>query len=871
MIKTARAFRPRCFAMLLASTAAMLPAVVLAQSQAPSDPATVQGAQPVAAAASAPVNDGLSDIIVTANRREERNQDVPIAITAFSPERLQQQNITSAQDLQATVPSLVVGANGQGSRDSQTPTLRGQGSTFQASPGVVLYLNEVPLPSPITLSQQGGPGNFVDLENLQVLAGPQGTLFGRNTTGGAVLLVPHKPTSEFGGYIQGKYGNYDDKELEGVLNIPIVEDKLLVRVVGAYQDRDGFTRDVVWNKDRDDKHWYSGRIGVTFRPTERIDNYLMAYGAYSRFNGTGHIHEGFNIDGTAGLAQLGLCSNTPLATSGPFSCDVYRAATAEAQALGPRRTAHGIDDFQKTKTWGITDTLNYEMTDELVLRNIVSYQEFKSFYRYDADATVLQQYDVDPYKLPVPGQATLPGLGTPIVYNNASPITTPRDSYKQFTEELQLQGTFLDKRLTVTAGAFYFNQTPNAEQAGSATNYCPAGLTGTPLPATFNPDGTVATAPVCVANATPGYVATKSKALYAQGTFDFGALTPTLDSLRLTGGFRYTWDTITGFSNSYTPTLTGQYICSSTSALVGDIDGCSFGAKLKSKAPTWIIGLDYKPVHDLLVFAKVSRGYKAGGFNPYAVFADTRTFEPEKVTSYEAGFKADFRVAGAPARLNASYYYLNYANIQKATGDFNPVTRASGARINSAKAHVQGIELDASIRPIRAIEIGGTFSYTDFKYTQYSLPSNGFLPDCSGNVQPAGAPNDLTCLKGQYVVPYIFSLRTTITLPVPERLGTASLFISYSHNSAQHTEAVVVPPNQPFERLAGFGLLNASLDWNNIAGSGIDAGLFGSNLTKKLYRISNSDVFQGGSLLVASTIYGEPRMYGVRLRYRFGS
>ena len=148
-----------------------------------------------------------ADIIVTAQRRAERAQDVPIAITAFSPERLQQQNITQSQDLNASVPSLVVGSAGQGSRDSQTFTLRGQGATFQASPGVVLYLNEVPLPAPITLSQQGGPGNFVDLENLQVLAGPQGTLFGRNTTGGAILLVPHKPTKDFTGSLLAKYCN----------------------------------------------------------------------------------------------------------------------------------------------------------------------------------------------------------------------------------------------------------------------------------------------------------------------------------------------------------------------------------------------------------------------------------------------------------------------------------------------------------------------------------------------------------------------------------------------------------------------------------------------------------------------------------------
>jgi iron complex outermembrane receptor protein len=248
----------------------------------------------------------------------------------------------------------------------------------------------------------------------------------------------------------------------------------------------------------------------------------------------------------------------------------------------------------------------------------------------------------------------------------------------------------------------------------------------------------------------------------------------------------------------------------------------------------------------------------------------TRTFEPEKVTSYEAGFKSDFRIAGVPTRLNATYYYLNYKNVQKATGDFNPDTGASGARINSARAHVSGVELEASIRPWQPLEIGGTFSYTHFKYTAYSLPSNGFLPDCSGKVLAPGTPTDLTCLKGQYVVPYIYSFHVAVNLPIAQDMGNAALFVNYAHNSAQHTEATVVPPNQPGEKLSPFGLLNVSLDWNDIARSGLDAGLFVTNATNKLYRISNSDVFQGGSLLSRATIYGEPRMYGMRLRYHFG-
>ncbi|WP_157218136.1 TonB-dependent receptor [Flavisphingomonas formosensis] len=790
------------------------------------------------AAAATPPNvretQGIQEIIVTAQRRQERNQDVPISITAFSAESIQQRNITQSQDLQASVPSLIVGANGQASRDSQTFTLRGQGATFQASPGVVVYMNEVPLPAPITLSQQGGPGNYVDLENLQVLAGPQGTLFGRNTTGGAILLVPHKPTDTLEGWVQGKYGNYNNKEIEAVLNVPVVSDKLLVRVVGAYHDRDGYTKDVIHDKDLDNTHWYSGRIGITFRPSDNFENYTMAYGAYSKFNGTGQIHKGFNI---AGLQAVGFCVDPPFSPPGPsgiaVSCDYYRGLTQQANELGPRKVAPGVLQSQKTKTWGITNTSTLNFNDELTARNIVSYQKFKSFYYYDGDGTIVQQYDAS---LPI--------------------NTRPRDYLEEFTEELQLQGSYLDKHLTFTVGGFYYDQKPAGEQGVNAIVYCPAAFSG-----------------FCAPSNASVNVRNKSKALYAQATLDFGAIVPALEGLRLTGGYRYTWDTIKGSAFSYSPVGPSAYLCSNSGDIVTSNPeaGCSFGATLHSKAPNWLIGLDYKIFRNTLIFAKVSRGYKAGGFNSYSVYPNTRTFDPEFVTSYEGGFKSDFKLGMVPARLNASYYYLNYKNIQKATGDYNPSTNASGARINAAKAHVKGVEVEATVKPFPVLELGGTFSYTDFKYTQYNIVATGLVPDCSGALPTPGAIVNMSCLPGQYVAKYIYSFHASVNQPLAGNAGTLSFFVNYAHNSDQHTEAVVVESAQPGERLKGFGLLNMSLDWNNIYGSRIDAGLYVTNATNKLYRISNTDVYQQGSLLTWATIYGEPRMYGLRLRYRFGA
>lgn len=808
-------------------------ASMLALSSGIASAQTADQAAPPAGATAAPAADQrVGDIVVTAQRRKERSQDVPISITAFSADRLEQQNISKPQDLQATVPSLVVGANGQGSRESQSFTLRGQGATFQASPGVVVYLNEVPLPSPITLSQQGGPGNFVDLENLQVLAGPQGTLFGRNTTGGAVLLTPRKPQNELGGWIEGQYGNYNNKVVEGALNVPVIPDKLLVRIVGAYHDRDGYTRDVVHNKDLDNTHWYSGRIGITYRPVDGVENYLMVYGSNSSNNGTGLIHKGFNIPGLQGV---GFCVDPPLSPPGPsgiaVSCDYYRGLTAQANALGPRATAPGVDPGQDTRTWGAENTTSIDIAEGLVVRNIFSYQRFWSRYYYDGDGTIAQQSDP---------------------YTRASKL--PADNYQGITEELQLQGNLLDHKLIFTTGAFYYDQKPAGAQGLTDIVYCPAAFTG-----------------YCPTNSRSVSVRTVSKALYAQATLDLGLVTPALDRLKLTAGYRHTWDTITGSAYAYTPTASGSYICSDTNNIVASDpqQNCQFGARLKSNAPTWTVGLDYKFLGNVLLYGKISRGYKAGGFNSYAVRPDTRTFLPEHLTSYEGGFKSNFHLGTMPAQFNASYYFSDYSNIQKAAGDFNLTSLASGARINAAKAHVQGVEVETTIRPIRQLELGGNFSYTNFRYTDYKIAANG-LPDCSGTIPVYPAQANISCLAGQYIAPYIFSVHGTLGDKLPGNLGDLSLFVSYSYTAPQHTEATVLPPGQPGEKLAAFGLLNASLDWKGIGGSNLDAGLFVNNALNKLYRISNTDVYQTGSLLSWATIYGEPRMYGLRLRYHFG-
>ena len=797
----------------------------------------------------------MSDIIVTAQRREERAQDVPIVISVFSKERLQQLGVTEPQDLYGNVPSLVSGTQGQASRDVQSFSIRGQSTGFLALPSVATYLNEVPLVSSISLSLQGGPGLFLDLANVQVLSGPQGTLFGRNTTGGAVLVTAQRPTDRFEGYLEGGIGNYDLRSIEGAINLPIITDKLAIRVAGAYYDRDGYTHDLVWDKARDDQHWYTGRVSILFTPTDRITNNLMIYGSKSRNNGPGYVNRGFRLGSTAAP-----CSDLP-GTPPLSSCNIYRRQTEISQQIGPRKTRNDADSYSNIDSWGAINTTDLELSDELTLRNIASYQKLKVDYGADTDGTPLQAYQItqsaDFPDFPVPGLTD--EFGIPVGgYNNEVKLSQPRDYLEQVTEELQLQGKALGNKLTYAVGAFYIDTTPASEWASAAVQFCAAANTGNPL--------------LCPGTRSLSGVSNKSRALYGQATLDFGALSPALDSLRLTAGYRYTWDTVSGYSISWSPRPDGRVTCSLLGGAQSSIDACRYEATLKTKAPTWTIGLDYKPVDEVMVYGKVTRGYKAGGFNSVAVSPLFRTFQPERLTSYEVGFKSDWRLGSMPGRLNVTYYYSDYSNIQRPGGDFNLSTFAGGAKILAASATIQGLEAEMSIRPFEGLEIGGTLSHTDADYKKFEFTSLGADYTCLAGggfaLAPFGTKVDAKCVPFQFVTPWIYNIHANAQIPMGKNMGDLSFLITYSHFSKQATAPAGDPAFEPGTLLEAYGLLNMSLDWRNVAESGFDASLFVTNATNKLYRVSNTNVFN--SVGVWASLYGEPRMYGLKLRYRFG-
>jgi iron complex outermembrane receptor protein len=706
----------------------------------------------------------------------------------------------------------------QQSRDEQVFYLRGQGPNGGSggSPGVIAYFSEVPFTG-------SGPGIYFDLGNLQVLRGPQGTLFGQNTTGGAVLFEPMHPTNNFEGYVQLTLGDYNRQGVEAAVNVPIIEDKLLVRVAGSRETRDGYTRDLTTHQDLDNRDYWSGRIGVTWRPTDDFENYLVYDSLYSHTNGTGLTLQTVNTGPDLNLDPTGNFLQGSFART--FTVPVVEAALARAQALGPRTVETDINGLDKTYSWGITDIARYDVSDNFTIKNIFGYREIKNLLRSDFDGTPLLQG----------------GYDTPDGWevNNA-----------QYSDEIQFQGKSLDDKLSWIGGAFYEFLHPagyTVARVPSTTALAP-GL-AVPLAVFGNAYGQNALG--------PEGETTRTEALFLQGTYDFSGISPDLEGLKFTAGARYTWDYR---SNSNFSTIVIDLSKLGAGNLVlpcGPASGlaCTY-ANHTFQAPTWTADLDYQITPEALVYAKGSRGFKAGGFNGAGGTLFPNKYESEYVTDVEVGLKADWDIMGVKTRTNVDGFHDDYRNAQRAVGvqfdlvPGNPSTNTSTTVIADGNAVVQGIEFEGTVIPFNGLEMTASWSYVDAHYTKFFIPTVG----------------DRTNLPYPFVPKNKFGFTADYTLPfVPEDMGNVHVIADYTHTGRiqYSTDSREPDGDEP-----GYGLLNLRVNWNNVAGQPFDASFFMTNATDNLYSIGKFGIYTTEGFV--SQLYGEPQMWGFQLRYRFG-
>ncbi|HTJ63071.1 MAG TPA: TonB-dependent receptor plug domain-containing protein, partial [Alphaproteobacteria bacterium] len=344
------------------------------------DPTTVVIKMPDKSSAAGPrpaavrQEDGeIAEVVVTARRREEKVQSIPLAVTVFNQTAIEKHQIKEIRDLVRYVPSIGAQSNQSDANAPFSNILR-----LRGLPGTEIYFAEVPLGNAdyqIGTGLQHGlsDGNLYDLEDVEIVKGPQGTLFGKNSVGGLISIQPKKPTNQFEGYFRTTFGNYGNKENEFAVNIPIVEDKLLVRAAGQMQQRDGYTQNLLTGKDLDNKDYYAWRIGVTLKPTDDFQNYLLYDGYWQHTNGTGtivsFINPGFQF---APGVTLG-----PTPNSYAFYPDLIKNFNKQ-RAAGVRAVVG--DDLQgigKDYFYGFTDIATWDISESLTLKNIAAARVYK--------------------------------------------------------------------------------------------------------------------------------------------------------------------------------------------------------------------------------------------------------------------------------------------------------------------------------------------------------------------------------------------------------------------------------------------------------------------------------------------------------------
>jgi iron complex outermembrane receptor protein len=790
----------------------------------------------------------VNEIIVTARRMEERLQDVPISITVLNQSQIEERNIVNPQDLATYVPSLSANTN-FGSENSSF-AIRGFVQDIGTAPSVGVYFGDVVAPrgasNGIPAGDGAGPGSFFDLQNVQVLKGPQGTLFGRNTTGGAVLLVPQKPTSELGGYVEGSIGDFNLRRGQGVFNIPI-NDNLRVRLGIDHQGRDGYLTNTsgVGPRDLGDLYYTALRASIVADLLPDLENYTIA--SYSRSNTHGDVQK------TIAAAPFSL---------GNFALGQLADQAAHGEGFYDMRQ-DVTDPHSNLTQWQVINTTTWHATDALTVKNIASYAQLDDKLKTALFGTAFASPPIPPLGLPsyrfgFSGSTPYPGHST------AQESTT--------TEELQLQGRTPNDFVIWQAGA-YLEYSKPLDLVGSQSPVVISCTNSDALQCTdilgFLASLQGGPSHAGAVNITTGRTSYRDTGLYAQGTVKL------TEQLKLTGGLRYTWDRELNDSfqqtiifNQASPFAPGTIPFATCTNPLSIANGCNSHYEMRSHAPTWLIDFDYTPTSDILAYVKYTRGYRAGTIAPN-VTAPYNIVRPEKVDTYELGAKTSF-AEPVHGIFNADVFYNNFTDQQLQLGfDAAPGAPVSptAAPINAGKSRIWGIELESTVTPLKGLTLDASYTYLNTRIQELqSFPTpTGALYVIDG-AQRVGDPLALSP-KNKY------TLTATYTLPLGDTIGKVSVGATFTHTDSQLSN--YSDRNSTFAVFKNLGtlpatdLLNLNLGWDSVLGKPVDLAFFATNVTDKQYYSYIPGIAIGTGFETAQL--GQPRMYGLRVRLRFGT
>jgi iron complex outermembrane receptor protein len=808
--------------------------------------ALTAAAQPALAQAQAGETFEIEELVVTAEKREQSLQDVPVAVSAFTSERRDVAGITGIQDFVNFTP----GMNYSG---TDRVSLRGAGrNTFYIGndPGVASYSDGFYSASSSELFKTA-----LFIERTEILRGPQGTLYGRNAIGGAINQVSKRPSKEFGGEIRAGYANYDRTKLEGVVSLPVADN--LRFKVGASQDhqRDGYIKNIGGaNEGAKIKRTYF-EFQVEAEPTEKLDIFV-------RYNRS-------SWDDTLGVGDRLANLTTPYDTTRVFG--LIGSLQVNPQ-FGYATPNPGVTDpyVQNTNTDGygqlrgnhvLTTTVTYDL-GFADLKYIGGFQQYNYQTGGDNDGTSRT--------------AGIPGILAGQLYFPTQ--TTDFDEHKRYySNEINLTSNG-DGPLRWILGVYQYEeeyrqriQLGNPNQAALANPLTLAGTLAAPNPLRNYADNQAT-------------LESKAYAVFGQATYAFN------EQFALTAGLRYTKDKKSGTEFQrliiQSPAIAGGAFAFDVSS---DMDPTTPGVQnfraLKDSwdAITGVLNLDWTPDADTLAYAKYSRGYKSGGFLLGTLAPDPQADE-EQVDAFELGLK---KTIARRFQINAAAFYNDYKDLQLNLSQLNPAGTASSNNFVNVEAEAYGLELEAIWKPIDNLDLSASYGYL---HTEITKGCCFYDPADPGALDPNATPSGgFVVSNGTRLVFQTLEGSRIYQSPKHKFAGNANYTFEFDPGSlilsATFTwtdETYYQPFKSAANKVKGYDVTDFRALWNDaddrftIIGyvkNAFDQGGFTSNGSTTPTAIFDSpnpgttSIVQTRTAITRGLI--QPRTYGVELQYRF--
>jgi iron complex outermembrane receptor protein len=730
--------------------------------------------QATAAADNEGKDTATGEIVVTARRTEEKLQRVPASVSAFNERTLDRIQAQDTTGLQGAVPNLNI-VQGRGSSNATNIYIRGIGQpdalqTFD--PAVGVYVDDVYL-SRI----RGNQLDLLDVDRIEVLRGPQGTLYGKNTIGGAIKYVSRKPGQQFRANGSIGIGSYGQLDLKGAVSGP-VSNTLALGIAVIRTKHEGFVRDPVLDRNYNDKNSWGTRGAIAFTPSSKVRVDLTA--DYS------HDDNALNVGRP--VNNLTTFSGGVLVVDDPVGSGPYH---------WKGRTTPGLPNSTKTRHYGFAGTVAVDVTDALTLKSITAYRNLKTADYIDIDAT---QYEIGDVFVGV--------------------------HQNQLSQEFQ--GAYTSDRFSAVAGLYYLKENIDSHQEAYADD-----LLG---PAFLN-SGFLRTI--------DDTLHTRSYAAYANASYTI------VPNVRLSGGLRYTNET-----KDYDRTTSTFF--SKLPAFNSTFPFAPPKGKWNDTSP--MVSLDWQATPTTMLYARVAKGFQSGGFNGRANDkASASAYDPEKVWSYEGGFKTTL---ANQLRLNGAVFYNDYRDFQArvAGTDTDPITGLPApflSVLNAGKMSIKGAELEANWTPLDGLLLDTQIGYLDAEYKEFDDAQFTHFGGSRAFQTPA------------------FSAKWTLRMGAQYSFGLGSMGgitiggqTRYRSRQALAVDNTFVNTNTEIEGLFqnGYWIEDARIVWEDPSKK-FAVGLYGYNLTNKAYKTDAQEFSSIGS--IRTVYYGAPRTFTLRATVRY--